>query len=118
MSGQSENNQRDPRNGQKPQNEVHVRRAAGITTSGRALRRTENLPDKRESEEVRAQRLAREEAEWNRGVVRVKGSPDRIFLTLVLILLCLGTVMVFSASYPSALAKEGDSLYYVKRQFV
>lgn len=118
MSGQSENNERDPRNGQKPQNEVHVRRAAGITTSGRALRRTENLPDKREREEARAQRLAREEAEWNRGVVRVKGSPDRIFLTLVLILLCLGTVMVFSASYPSALAKEGDSLYYVKRQFV
>ena len=37
-------------------------------------------------------------------------------LALILILLALGSIMVFSASYPSALAKEGDSMYYIKRQ--
>lgn len=97
---------------------VNVKRADGVVSSGRGLRRVSELPDRRDDDTARAKRLAREEAEWNRGIIRVKGSPDRLFLTLVLILLCLGTVMVFSASYPSALAKEGDSLYYVKRQLL
>ena len=43
---------------------------------------------------------------------------DHVMLALILTLLCLGTVMVFSASYPSALAQENDSLYYIKRQAV
>lgn len=51
-------------------------------------------------------------------IVRVKTGVDRVMLALILILLALGSVMVFSASYPSALAQEGDSLYYIKRQLV
>ncbi len=51
-------------------------------------------------------------------IVRVKTGADRVMLALILILLALGSIMVFSASYPSALAQEGDSLYYIKRQLI
>ena len=49
-------------------------------------------------------------------VVRVKGSYDRLFLILVIVLTLFGLVMDFSASYPSAFSKYGDSFHYVKRQ--
>ena len=49
-------------------------------------------------------------------IVRVRTGADRLMLAFILILLALGSIMVFSASYPSALAKEGDSMYYIKRQ--
>lgn len=55
---------------------------------------------------------------WEKGVVRTRVNVDRIMLTLILALLCLGTIMVFSAGYPSALAKYGDSLHYIKKQLV
>lgn len=58
------------------------------------------------------------ELERNAGVVRTRSGVDVVMLTVILLLLSLGTVMVFSASYPSALAKENDSLYYIKRQAV
>ncbi|MBQ9121342.1 MAG: putative lipid II flippase FtsW [Clostridia bacterium] len=47
-----------------------------------------------------------------------KGTPDRFFLVLVLLLVSLGSIIVFSASYPYALAKTGDSMYYIKRQTI
>ena len=37
-------------------------------------------------------------------------------VTLTVLLLCYGSVMVFSASAPYALSNHGDSMYYVKRQ--
>lgn len=54
----------------------------------------------------------------DRNIVRVRTPPDRIMITIILTLLCLGTVMVFSASYPEALTQKGDSLYYIKRQMM
>ncbi len=45
-----------------------------------------------------------------------KGSIDLPFLLLVLLLTAIGLVMLFSASFPSALAERGDALYYLKRQ--
>ena len=51
-------------------------------------------------------------------IVRVKTGVDRPMLVLVLLLLSLGSIMVFSASYPSALAQEGDSLFYIKKQLL
>lgn len=51
-------------------------------------------------------------------IVRVKTGVDRPMLVLILLLLSLGSIMVFSASYPSALAQEGDSLYYIKKQLL
>ena len=47
------------------------------------------------------------------------GGIDRPFLAAVLLLLALGTVMVFSASYPSAYATQGgDSYYFARRQLL
>ena len=51
-------------------------------------------------------------------VVPVRGGMDRIFLALVIILVCLGSIMVFSASYPYAESKFGDSMYYIRRQLI
>jgi len=58
------------------------------------------------------------EIKRNENIVRVKSSPDRILIMLILLLLCIGSVMVFSASYPEALSDKKDSLYYIKRQLV
>lgn len=43
---------------------------------------------------------------------------DMPFLILVLLLLTIGTVMMFSASYPVAYAEYKDSYYYLKRQII
>lgn len=51
-------------------------------------------------------------------VYRVKGGIDTTFLIIVVLLLCFGTVMVFSASYAYASSKFHDSLYFVKKQTV
>ncbi len=50
--------------------------------------------------------------------IRIKTSPDRILMTLVLALVCIGSIMVFSASYPYAIAQNLDSYYYVRRQII
>lgn len=49
-------------------------------------------------------------------IVRVKGGVDRPMLVIIIILLCFGTVMVFSASFAYALESEGDSYFYIKKQ--
>ncbi|MBQ7334326.1 MAG: FtsW/RodA/SpoVE family cell cycle protein, partial [Clostridia bacterium] len=54
----------------------------------------------------------------DKDIVRVKTGVDRPMLVLILLLLSLGSIMVFSASYPSALAQEGDSLFYIKKQLL
>lgn len=54
-----------------------------------------------------------------RVVVQLMGGVDRPFLITVILLLCLGTVMVFSASYPYANANfNGDSYHFAKRQIL
>ena len=40
---------------------------------------------------------------------------DTAFLLIILILLSYGIIMVFSASYPTALQKTGDSLFFIKK---
>lgn len=77
---------------------------------GRARRST--------SLEVRRENLAVVPHSGEENIVRIRTGVDRVMLALILILLALGSVMVFSASYPSALAEEGDSLYYIKRQLL
>lgn len=51
-------------------------------------------------------------------VVRIKGSYDRPFLILVIILTLFGIIMDFSASYAYAYSKYGDSFYFVKQQIL
>ncbi len=43
---------------------------------------------------------------------------DMPFLIIVLLLLAIGILMMFSASYPVALAEEGNSYYYLGRQLL
>ncbi len=47
-----------------------------------------------------------------------QGSLDLAFLLIVSILVIFGLVMVFSASHVAAFSEEGDSLYYIKKQFI
>ncbi|MDD6800912.1 MAG: putative lipid II flippase FtsW [Firmicutes bacterium] len=51
-------------------------------------------------------------------LIRIKGGIDRPMLIIIIILVCFGSVMVFSASYASALIRKGDSFYYIKRQIL
>ena len=47
-----------------------------------------------------------------------KGKIDMPFLILVLVILTIGLIMLFSASYVDAYYNEGDSFHYIKRQLV
>lgn len=49
-------------------------------------------------------------------ILRIKGSVDRTMLIIIIVMLCFGSVMVFSASFAYALASRGDSFYFIKRQ--
>ncbi len=56
-------------------------------------------------------------AEQSNAVRRVRGSMDMTFLIIVLLLLCYGSIMVFSASYAFAEQNfKGDSMFFVKKQ--
>lgn len=50
------------------------------------------------------------------GVVRVRAGVDRPMLIIIILLLCFGSVMVFSASYAYSLYKYNDSYYYIVKQ--
>ncbi len=60
--------------------------------------------------------LGRGESEGE--VIKVTSGVDRIMLVLILILICFGSVMVFSASYADAQSRYNDSYYFIKRQIV
>ena len=47
-----------------------------------------------------------------------RGPLDLPFLLLTMMLLAVGLIMLFSASFPSAQAYENDPMYYVKRQAI
>lgn len=54
-----------------------------------------------------------------KNTVEIKEKPfDFVLFITILILLTIGIVMVLSASSPWALAKEGDSYYYVRKQAI
>ncbi len=46
------------------------------------------------------------------------GGMDLTFLVLVLLILTIGLVMMFSASYADAYYREGNSFFYISRQFI
>lgn len=47
-----------------------------------------------------------------------RGKIDLTFLILVFVILTIGLIMLFSASYVDALYREGDSFFYIKKQFI
>jgi len=72
-------------------------------------------PEKGSWLQERSRRADQRWEESGKDLVRTRGSMDRAMLWLIFVLLALGAVMVFSASYPSALAQKGNSLYYITR---
>lgn len=56
------------------------------------------------------------ENEWQKNIVRVKGGIDIPMLIIIIALIALGSITVFSASYPYALAKGYESNTYIKSQ--
>ena len=55
-------------------------------------------------------------AEDSKEIFRERGGVDRPMLVIILLLICFGSIMVFSASYAYALSKTGDSYFFIKRQ--
>ncbi|MBR3416625.1 MAG: cell division protein FtsW [Clostridia bacterium] len=68
--------------------------------------------------ELRALSNEQREKEWQTGVERVRGGMDKIMLALVILLVTLGAIMVFSASYPTGLAESGDGFKYLKKHLI
>ena len=66
------------------------------------------------SAEIEEEKLGAEKKESV--LIRWIGGVDRPFLFLLLILLAIGTVMVFTASYSFAQTRYGDSYYFSKKQ--
>ena len=56
------------------------------------------------------------EKEDAKNVVRIKSGIDRPFLIIVILLVAIGTIMVFSASYAYAQSKFEDSYFFAVRQ--
>lgn len=52
------------------------------------------------------------------GEKKVRGKIDLTFLILVLVILTIGLIMLFSASYVDALYREGDPFFYIKKQLI
>ncbi|MBQ6262501.1 MAG: cell division protein FtsW [Clostridia bacterium] len=68
--------------------------------------------------ELRTINDERREKEWQSGVERVRGGVDKIMLALVILLVTLGAIMVFSASYPTGLSESGDGFKYLKKHLI
>ncbi len=51
-------------------------------------------------------------------ITRIKGQVDRPFLILVIILVCIGSIMVFSTSYPYAEGRGEPAFKYARRQIM
>ena len=54
----------------------------------------------------------------NKFTLFLKGKIDYTILVVTILLLCLGIIMVLSASAPSSLAEDGNSYSYVKKQAI
>lgn len=67
---------------------------------------------------VRQKKEQKRDSVWQKDIVRVYSGVDKVMLVLILTLVCLGTITVFSASYPYALNKGLDMYYYGKRQLI
>ncbi len=72
----------------------------------------------RESRETSLDIAADKKKEREPEYIRIKTSPDRILMVLVLALISIGSIIVFSASFPYALSQGLDSYYYVRRQVI
>ena len=95
-------------------------------TAQRPDRNTQKRPSQirsgRELTEIKREQRAiveaKKETEWQSTVERTRGGVDKIMLAIVLLLLALGAVMVYSASYPTAQNEGNGSLFYLKKHLI
>lgn len=50
--------------------------------------------------------------------IQIVGGADRTLLVTIMVLISLGSIMVFSASYADTAQRYGDSFYYIRRQII
>ena len=90
------------------------------STALRAQQRITSLtPEERKKIQKRERREVEErerEKKWQNEVVRVRGRIDVFMLVIILVLLALGSITVFSASYPLAVSEGKASNYYIIKQ--
>ncbi len=91
--------------------QTNVRRTANPTAQHPTARRPVRVPPPPQS----AKKTAEQEQPVET-VIRLRGSVDRPFLILVILLVLIGSAMVFSASYAYAQYHFGDSLYFIRSQ--
>ncbi|MBQ7714966.1 MAG: cell division protein FtsW [Clostridia bacterium] len=84
-------------------------------SAGRAIERKDSAVDRYERRE--RERIKKEKA-WNEGIERVRSGQDWVFFIIVMLLVSVGTVMVYSASYPSAIAEGFNAFHYVGKQII
>lgn len=89
-----------------------VKRARRAVDTGREIPRAEALTRSGKRELKKQEKDER----WSEGIERVRSGHDWIFFIIVMILISIGTVMVYSASYPSAISEGLGGFYYVGRQ--
>lgn len=91
-------------------------------TGTAATRAVTRADPKRENKLVKARQKKRDsavaEARWQEDIVRVRGGIDGAMLAIILILVALGSITVFSASYPEAVRKTADGMTYIKSQIL
>ncbi len=68
--------------------------------------------------EIKNRRVNRRALPKRKMIVQKVGGVDRPFLICIILLLCMGTVMVFSSSYPYAKENFGDSYRFAKMQIL
>ena len=117
----------DCRNNAAPRPANDGRRAAATVHTGRPVTGARRAPQTPKPvpravpvaptrEDKKALAKAERDRKWTEGIERVRSGHDWIFFIIVMILISLGTVMVYSASYPSAIADGLGGFYYVGRQ--
>jgi cell division protein FtsW len=94
--------------------------AAGTARSARAVQA--KLPQKPEQAAASKSAISQEEADrladLEMQLPRVAGKIDSWLLVTVLALLCIGLVMVYSASSFEAARYQGDAAYYFQRELI
>lgn len=95
---------------------------ASRTGTAPGVRRPESTEGRKPSDPANRPASARVQTQQTQNeqpvetIIRLRGSVDRPFLILVIILVCLGSAMVFSASYAYAEYHFDDSLYFIRSQ--
>lgn len=127
-TGTNPQNTRQNRNPQSTQQRSVVRHVSDLSRDERAVAEAKKeLALRKKSrkwlanyEKDKAALMEEQAAEkiWQNDVVRYRGGVDLFMTGIILILIVLGTITVFSASYPIAVYEGDDPTSYIKRQLL